>query len=41
MTSAPNDPPAESGNVVPLRAVDAGTEVRLDEDRPPARRTST
>ena len=33
MTSAPNDPPADGGNVVPLRAVDAQTEVRLDEDQ--------
>jgi DNA segregation ATPase FtsK/SpoIIIE, S-DNA-T family len=35
MTSAPNDPPADSGKVVQLRAVDAQTEVRLDEDKPP------
>ncbi len=33
MTSAPTDPPAESGKVVPLRAVDAQTEVRVDEDQ--------
>jgi S-DNA-T family DNA segregation ATPase FtsK/SpoIIIE len=33
MTSEPTDPPAEGGNVVQLRAVDAGTEVRLDEDQ--------
>ena len=35
MTSDPTDPPAEGANVVPLRAVDAETEVRLDEDKPP------
>ena len=35
MTSQPYDPPAEGGNVVPLRAADARTEVALDEDRPP------
>src|SRR5216110_3214645 len=33
MTSEPTSPPADSGKVVPLRAVDAGTEVRLDEDQ--------
>ena len=33
MTSEPTDRPADSGKVVPLRAVDAGTEVRLDEDQ--------
>lgn len=31
MTSEPANPPADNGKVVPLRAVDAGTEVRLDE----------
>jgi hypothetical protein len=36
MTSEPTDPPADSGKVVPLRAVDAGTEVRLDEATPEA-----
>ena len=35
MTSEPSDPPAEGGKVVPLRAADAHTEVRLDEDKPP------
>jgi S-DNA-T family DNA segregation ATPase FtsK/SpoIIIE len=35
MTSAPTDPPADSGKVVQLRAVDAQTEVRLEEDKPP------
>ena len=34
MSSAPSDPHAEGGKVVSLRAVDAGTEVRLDEDKP-------
>ncbi len=34
MSSAPSDPPAEGGKVVSLRAVDVGTEVRLDEDKP-------
>ena len=34
MSSAPSDPPAEGGKVVSLRAVDAQTEVRLDEDKP-------
>jgi S-DNA-T family DNA segregation ATPase FtsK/SpoIIIE len=33
MTSEPAGPPAEGGTVVPLRAVDAQTEVRLDEDQ--------
>ena len=33
MTSAPADPPASGGNVVPLRAAEAPTEVRLDEDQ--------
>ena len=33
MTSEPTDPPAEGAKVVPLRAVDAQTEVRLDEDQ--------
>ena len=33
MSSEPTDPPADSGTVVPLRAVDAHTEVRLDEDQ--------
>jgi hypothetical protein len=33
MSSAPAEPPAEGGSVVPLRAVDAQTEVRLDEDQ--------
>ena len=41
MTSAPTDPPAERRKVVPLRAVDAQTEVRLDEDKAPGPRTST
>jgi S-DNA-T family DNA segregation ATPase FtsK/SpoIIIE len=36
MTSAASDPPANSGNVVPLRAAEAPTEVRLDEDKSPA-----
>jgi DNA segregation ATPase FtsK/SpoIIIE, S-DNA-T family len=36
MTSLPADPPAEGGTVVPLRAVDAGTEVRADESAGPA-----
>ena len=36
MTSEPTDPPADSGNIVPLRAVDAQTEVRLDEAKPAA-----
>jgi hypothetical protein len=36
MTSSPADPPAEGGNVVPLRAVDAGTEVRADESAGPS-----
>ena len=31
MSSVPADPPPEGRNVVPLRAVDAQTEVRLDE----------
>jgi len=31
MSSEPADPPADSGNVVPLHAVDAHTEVRLDQ----------
>ena len=35
MTSAPTGPPGEGGKVVSLRAVDAQTEVRLDEDKPP------
>jgi len=35
MTSEPTQPPPDGGTVVPLRAVDAHTEVRLDEDRPP------
>jgi len=35
MTSAPADPPVSGGNVVSLRAADAQTEVRLDEDKPP------
>jgi DNA segregation ATPase FtsK/SpoIIIE, S-DNA-T family len=35
MSSEPTDPPADSGTVVPLRAVDAQTEVALDEGRPP------
>ncbi len=35
MTSAPSDPPANSGNVVSLRAVEAQTEIALDEDKPP------
>ena len=34
MSSEPTDRPAEGGKVVSLRAVDAGTEVRLDEDKP-------
>jgi S-DNA-T family DNA segregation ATPase FtsK/SpoIIIE len=34
MTSEPTDAPPEGGTVVPLRAVDARTEVALDEDRP-------
>jgi DNA segregation ATPase FtsK/SpoIIIE, S-DNA-T family len=33
MTSEPADLPAEGGTIVPLRAVDAQTEVRLDEGR--------
>jgi S-DNA-T family DNA segregation ATPase FtsK/SpoIIIE len=33
MTSEPTDPAAEGGKVVQLRAADAQTEVRLDEDR--------
>jgi len=33
MTSEPTDPAAEGANVVQLRAVDAETEVRLDEDQ--------
>ena len=33
MSSVPADPPPEGRNVVPLRAVDAQTEVRLDEDQ--------
>jgi DNA segregation ATPase FtsK/SpoIIIE, S-DNA-T family len=33
MTSAPADPPAGDGKVVPLRAVEVPTEVRLDEDK--------
>jgi DNA segregation ATPase FtsK/SpoIIIE, S-DNA-T family len=36
MSSDPIDPPAEGGNVVPLRAVDAGTEVRTDESAGPS-----
>jgi S-DNA-T family DNA segregation ATPase FtsK/SpoIIIE len=36
MSSAPADPPADSGTVVPLRAVDSHTEVRLDEATPAA-----
>ena len=35
MSSEPTDRPASGANVVPLRAVDAQTEVRLDEDKPP------
>jgi DNA segregation ATPase FtsK/SpoIIIE, S-DNA-T family len=35
MTSEPAGAPAEGATVVPLRAVDAHTEVRLDEDKPP------
>ena len=35
MSSQPTDPPADSANVVPLRALDAHTEVALDEDKPP------
>ena len=35
MSSAPTEPPASGGNVVPLRAADAQTEVHLDEDKPP------
>ena len=33
MSSASSDPPAEGGKVLPLRAADAQTEVRLDEDK--------
>jgi len=33
MTSASTDPPVDGATVVPLRAVDAQTEVRLDEDQ--------
>ena len=33
MSSEPTGPPAEGGNVVPLRAENAQTEVRLDEDQ--------
>ena len=33
MSSAPTEPPASGGNVVPLRAAEAPTEVRLDEDQ--------
>ena len=36
MTSAPTEPPASGGTVVPLRAAEAPTEVRLDEDKTPA-----
>jgi hypothetical protein len=36
MSSEPTDPPADSRTVIPLRAVDAHTEVRLDEDTPAA-----
>jgi S-DNA-T family DNA segregation ATPase FtsK/SpoIIIE len=36
MSSEPTDPPAEGGKVVQLRAVDAQTEVRLDEAKPEA-----
>ena len=36
MSSEPTEPPADSGTVVPLRAVDAHTEVRLDEAKPTA-----
>jgi S-DNA-T family DNA segregation ATPase FtsK/SpoIIIE len=36
MSSEPTDPPADSGTVVPLRAVDAHTEVRLGEAKPTA-----
>jgi S-DNA-T family DNA segregation ATPase FtsK/SpoIIIE len=36
MSSVPADPPAESGTVVPLRAVDAHTEVRLGQGTPAA-----
>ena len=36
MTSAPTDPPADGGTVVPLRAADALTEVHLDEDKGPS-----
>jgi DNA segregation ATPase FtsK/SpoIIIE, S-DNA-T family len=35
MSSEPTGPPADGGTVVPLRAADAQTEVRLDEDKPP------
>jgi S-DNA-T family DNA segregation ATPase FtsK/SpoIIIE len=35
MTSEPTEPAAESANVVQLRAVDAQTEVALDEGKPP------
>ena len=36
MSSAPTGPPADGANVVPLRAVDARTEVGLDQARPAA-----
>jgi S-DNA-T family DNA segregation ATPase FtsK/SpoIIIE len=36
MTSEPTDPPADRGTVVPLRAVDAHTEVRTDESPGPS-----
>jgi S-DNA-T family DNA segregation ATPase FtsK/SpoIIIE len=36
MTASPTGPPADSGKVLQLRAVDAQTEVRLDEAKPEA-----
>ena len=33
MTSSPTDPPVSGETVVPLRAADARTDVRLDEDK--------
>jgi hypothetical protein len=36
MTASPAGPPADSGKVLQLRAVDAQTEVRLDEAKPEA-----
>src|SRR5689334_14254196 len=35
MSSVPTEPPASGANVAQLRAVDAQTEVRLDEDQAP------